>query len=259
MNRINLRLFFVFAVLSVLVIFLDQQGILKPVRDGAEFVVAPVLSVTSSTKRALGDTFSFLTFWKSGEERIKNLEQRNLVLSAKLVNVHNLQQENAQLRKQLGVGALSKYRQLPAEVLGVGRYMIINTGWADGVRPGMTVVYTDNYVGQVLRSDAHVSFVKMATDADSQIPVKDGADSTIRGVVNGQFNSALVVDQIAQNENLNPGDIILTSGDEGKVAADLSVGVVSRIKSLPTDVFKRAEVRPNINYSKLTTVFVLLP
>lgn len=257
MKQIRLQIFAGFCILTLLVVFLDRQGLLSPVRSGMQIISSPVQFAAFSVKNGLLDSVSFLTFWKSGEARIKNLELRNLELVSEAGRLKAVERENAELKKQLKVDFLSEKKRLPAGVLGVARYMTLSRGKNDGVRIGQSVVYLDNFVGKIVRVDNDVSFVQLPTDVDLKIPVKVGAAGEISGVAYGQFNSAIVLDQVSQDEQIGNGEFVLTSGDEGKFIPDLILGKIERIFSRHTDLFQRAEVKPLVVYDRLQTVFVI--
>jgi len=258
--RINkFRYFLAFLGICLVFVLADSRGLFNPVRPIVQFITAPATQMAFLVKTGVSDNLSFITFWRSGEARIKNLEQKNAELTIKTSKLGALERENKELKKQLGVNFLGGYKRLPASVLGVSRYMTINKGRKEGVREGQTVVYMDNLVGQVKRVDDHVSFVQLITDVESKILVKIGAEGIVKGVAMGQFNSAIVLDQVAQNEAIKEDEVILSSGEEGRLVPDLILGRVSKITSRQTDLFKRAEIEPLMKLGSVRTVFVLLP
>src|SRR3989344_3764728 len=257
MKEINLRFFGGFCVLALVMIFLDRQGMFREFRPVMQIILTPLEMGTYSVKNSVTDSISFLTFWKSGEARIKNLEQRNLELQIQANNEKILENENIELKKQLGVTSLSKFKRLPVIVLGVARFMIIDRGTKDGIVVGHSVAYLDNFVGQTVRSDASVSYVQLATDADFKIPVKVGLLGNVYGVSLGQFNSSIILDQVSQDEDIKIDDLVYTSGQTGKFIPDLLIGKIFQISSAKTDLFQKAKVKPLIVYDKLNTVFVI--
>ncbi len=252
-----MRVLLVLLVTNLALLVLDSKGWLEPERSAAGVVTAPVIYSLYSAKLGLADFFSFVTFWKSGEVRIKNLEQRNLELISYENLALNLERENQELKAELGIDGkiLKTAKLLPATVLGAGQYLEINVGEKDGVREGMSVVYLGNLVGRLVRVEAHESFVQLPTDSRTKVPVKTGR---ISGLAVGQFNRAVLLDKVSSNEQINVSDLVVTSGEGGSYQPDLVVGKVKRIISKDTDLFIQAEVETLIDYDKLTTVFVIL-
>ncbi|MBI3558872.1 rod shape-determining protein MreC [Candidatus Gottesmanbacteria bacterium] len=242
-----MKTFLILLISSFLIFFLDGKGYLNGVKGTVQIITLPVQYSFFAAGQNIKNSFSFLTFWKSGEARIRNLELRNLELGAAKNEAERLEKENKELKKQLGANISKNHVLLPAPVLGLDRYLQIGVGINDGVKEGMIVVYLDNLVGKIIRVLPRSSFVMLPTDPQSKIPVKI---KEARGLVSGQFNSSQILDRVGQNEEINLGDLIFT-------LEDLVVGKVDKIISQQTDIFKKAIVKPILNYSDLTTVFVI--
>ena len=247
MKTLEVRTFLALFFLSISIFLLDGQDFLNLPKSALQLVTNPIQYTLYSAKGGLGDTFSFLTFWKSGEARIKNLELRNLELIYMEPQVAIQKKENADLRAQLGVKTLVSQKAVPAPVLGLDRYLEIGLGSNDNIKEGQTVVYLTNLVGKIIRVTPRTSFVQLPTDPQSMLPAKI---NTVSGLVVGQFNSSMVLDRVAQTEDISEGNFVLTTDN-------LIIGKISKITSLETDLFKRGEIQPLITYSDLTTVFVL--
>lgn len=249
-----MKIFLILLISSVLIFLLDGRGYLNGVKGVVQIVTLPVQYSFFAAGQNIRNGFSFLTFWKSGENRIKNLELRIMELAAAKNEAERLKKENKELKKQLGVNIFKDRVLSPVTVLGFDRYLQIGAGINDGAKEGMTVVYLDNLVGKIIRTTLRSSFVMLPTDPQSKIPVK--IDNS-RGLVSGQFNFSEILDRVGQNEEINTDDLILTSGEAENFPADLVVGKVDKIISQQTDIFKKATVKLILNYSDLTTVFVI--
>lgn len=248
-----MRIFLILLTLSGLIFIGDKVGVLGPVRTAATVVTVPVQGALYSVQQSTFDLFSFLTFWKSGEARIKNLELRLAEAGSQQARADALAKENADLRAQLGAPASLGKKLLPAPVLGQGRYLEIGVGAGDKVAVGQTVVYLNYLIGRVAKISGRESFVALPTDSDSKVPVVIG---TAHGLVIGQFNSSAIITQIAQNENLQSGDTIMTSGEGGTYRPGLIVGQVGEIKNDSTALFKQASVTFPLDFERLGTVFI---
>lgn len=240
-------------LLSLTLLLFDLRGFLNPVKSVTSLAVMPVQYSLYSVKLGLQEAFSFLTFWKSGEARIKNLELRNLALISYEQKVKDLHKENDALRKQIGVPVLKEKQMFPATVLFSGNYLEIAGGQIDGIKIGQPVVIFDNYIGKVSKVNPRTSIVQLPSDPEAKTPVKSGQ---ARGLLVGQFNSSLSLEKVAQNEQINVDDLVLTSG-EGDLVPNLIVGRIKEIKKSPSDLFQSATVVSIINYQELATVFVI--
>lgn len=255
MQRAGVKHFAVLFLLATAVYFLDGRGFLDPLKSAAQTVTLPVQYLVYSARRSGAETFSFLTFWKSGEARIKNLEQRNWELLSSENKAKVLEKENEELRKQLGVKLQSTQKLLPAPVLGLSRFLEIGVGDEDGAVIGQTVVYLDNYLGKIVRVTPRASYVQLPIDPQAKIPAKAGSG---RGLISGQFNFSILLDRVSQSEEIETGDLVLTTGEGESTRPNLVIGKVGKIIDSGTDVFRRAEVTPLVDYHKLEMVFIVL-
>ncbi len=225
--------------------FLDSRNLLNPAKNVVEVVTVPVQFGVYRVKLGVQDFFSFATFWKSGEARIKDLELRNLELQEFKSKAEVLERENDDLRKQIGASSKGLDTKIkPAAVIGKHQYLEIDGDF----KVGSMVTYVGNLVGTVLKSDGRVSFVQLPTDSGSKIPVRVNRAT---GEVVGQFNTGMLLDRVASTQEVNVGDFVVST------PGNLLIGKVEQIVSVQTDVFVRAKVSPLINFDQLTTVFVL--
>jgi rod shape-determining protein MreC len=120
----------------------------------------------------------------------------------------------------------------------------------------MGVITPDGVVGKVIESYRDTAQVLLLTDKDSGV----GAmlvDSRVQKPVGGTGEPLLVMKYISNEDNsVNPGDRIVTSGMDRIFPRDLPVGTIADIKAGST--FKQIRVRPAANLERLEEVFVLL-
>mgnify|MGYP001616825923 FL=1 len=246
----------VLVLISLSILLLDKVNVLSPVKNIAEkIIVMPVSYVFSGVANGFKNNFRVLTFWKSGEERIKNLESKNWELESIKAKNSELAGENEMLRKQLNVSPVKSLLKISAHVLGVTDFMITDTGENQKVKTGDAVVFMDFYVGRVAKTTANRSFVQLATNAGSQVNVKV---KTVRGVAVGQFNTSIILDKVVQDESILPDDQVFTTGDGSVNIPNLLVGKIGEIKSQTTDLYKKAQIVPPFDTRDLDTVFIVI-
>ena len=82
------------------------------------------------------------------------------------------------------------------------------------------------------------------------------ADSRVQGPVGGQGEPLLVMKYVPNDDTVNLGDRVITSGMDRIFPRDLPVGTVAEIKS--GNQFKQIRVKPAANLERLEEVLVLL-
>ena len=165
------------------------------------------------------------------------------------------------------LGALLHFRQshgevpmIAARVIGVSagaasQTIQLDRGERDGIRKNMGVITPDGVVGKVVESYAHASQVLLLTDKDSGVGAML-ADSRIQSPVGGQGEPLLVMKYVPNDDTVNPGERVITSGMDRIFPRDLPVGTVTEIKS--GNPFKLIRIKPAANLERLEEVLVLL-
>jgi rod shape-determining protein MreC len=201
---------------------------------------------------------------------VASLRQRNAALEAE---VARLQTQVIQLQQQVTeteiLSALVDFARANPEntykgaaVIGRDpspflRYVIINVGSNDGIRPGMPVVTDQGLVGRVDAVAAAAARVQLITDSASAVNVRL-QNSKTEAMLSGSLTGDLSLDLIPQDAAVQPGDIILTSGLGGYYPPNILVGQVVTIRKLDYELFQSATVQPNVDFSRLQFVLVIL-
>jgi rod shape-determining protein MreC len=131
----------------------------------------------------------------------------------------------------------------------------IDRGQRDGIKRNMGVITPDGVVGKVIEAYANTAQVLLLTDKDSGV----GAlleDSRIQSPVGGTGEPLLVMKYVPNDDNVNNGERVVTSGMDRIFPRDLPVGTIVEIK--PGNPFKQIRVRPAANLERLEEVIVLL-
>jgi rod shape-determining protein MreC len=137
------------------------------------------------------------------------------------------------------------------------KYIVINLGSDDGVLSGMPVVSAEGLVGRVVGVNANGARVELITDPASAVDIRiQPAD--VDAVLSGSVTSDLFINLIPQDADVQPGDLILTSGLGGAFPPNIIVGQVASIRSQATALFQEAAVQPVVDFSRLEIVLVII-
>src|SRR5216684_2316996 len=109
--------------------------------------------------------------------------------------------------------------------------------------------------GEVVEAYPNASQVLLLTDKESGVGAML-ADSRIQSPVGGQGEPLLVMKYVPNDDEVNLGERVITSGMDRIFPRDLPVGTVAEIKS--GNPFKQIRIRPAANLERLEEVFVLL-
>ena len=182
-------------------------------------------------------------------------------------------QENRRLREQLGYAETIRFRHIPAEIIGrdpdnLYSALVINKGALQGVAYNMPVIAFQNgvqaLVGKVIQVSQFESLVMPLFDTNAIVPARLNT-ARYDGLVEGQGNrnAPLRMRYINKRarEEINYGDIIITSGIQGIVDAvypgGINIGRVSAIYFQENETSMEVELEAFIDFSRLEYLFVI--
>ena len=194
--------------------------------------------------------------------RQENRDLRDQLEQLRLEQVRLKQDADQAHRLQALLGFKEQFigRTTAAQVIGSSgseqsRLVYIDKGSDDGIRNEMPVITADGVVGKVLSViDGSTAQVLLINDQQSGV----GAileQSRLQGVLKGRASGELVIDKIMADEEVKPGDRILTSGGDRIFPKGLPVGTVSKISKGAE--FIQVTVKPAAILTHLEEVLVI--
>lgn len=104
---------------------------------------------------------------------------------------------------------------------------IANAGASNGVREGFAAINEHGLVGRVVRVGEYTSRVLLLTDFSSRIPVM-GTKSGDRALLVGDNGSSARLLEPETPDQIIPGEVWVTSGDDGKMPLGVRVGTARK-------------------------------
>jgi rod shape-determining protein MreC len=249
-----------FVQLLVMAYQLRRNQDVPIVRGGVVYIVAPIQRGLASV------VHSFRNVWE-GYVYLWGTRRQNQMLSTendrlKLENQRLLEQAEQGRRLQV---LFDLRQQLPlptvaAQVLSAGssetaRIVMIDKGSEDGLKPDLAVLVPDGVVGKILHVFPNTAQVLLLTDAYSGVATLL-ADSRIHGVVKGQNKAECTMTYVPNGEEVKPGQIVYTSGEDQIFPKGLPVGVV--LEAQPGPEFQQITIAPLAKLNRLEEVLVIL-
>ncbi len=136
------------------------------------------------------------------------------------------------------------------------QYIIVDRGTNHGIRYGMPVVTQQGLVGRVDAVIAGASRVKLITDSTSVVNIRlqsAGIEAQLMGSLTGDVS----LDMIPLDINVEPGDVILTSGLGGNFPANVFVGQVLSTQRDENELFQTASVQPIVPFDTISAVLIV--
>ncbi len=245
----SLRLL-VLASIALGLLFLDQK---LPWVDAARAQLsglsAPFYWVTSLPQRvgeAVGGSF---TERRVLHDENAELKAKILILNAKLQRSATVRAENVHLRELLNSSALVKQSFRVAEVVGVApdpnrHQIVINMGWNDGAYVGQPIIDEMGLVGQVVEVGPLTSWVLMLTDTSHALSVQVNRNGTRAIAEGGGRIDQLELSHVAATVDIRVGDLLVSSGLEGRFPPGYPVAHVTEVTVDPGKPFATVLARP---------------
>jgi rod shape-determining protein MreC len=246
---------------SVAMIYVDLHfGVLKPLRQGLQTVLFPVVSLLSAPRdlflwagNRLDATFNIL-------DREAVLAQRETQTAEAALLIEQLERENIALRALLELRPAARHKTLAAEISHqsrdvFGKRVVIDRGSQHGVAVGHPVINSKGVVGQVVRVSPITSEVSLLNDPALTIPVSFSRTG-VRTLASGD-GQRLVLKYLHIDADVEVGDLLVTSGLDGIYPSGLPVAVVDRIERT-TGQFARAMATPSAPVAPARQVVVIL-
>jgi rod shape-determining protein MreC len=181
-------------------------------------------------------------------------------------------EENLQLREALvASGRLARIAEmrddfeipmLPAELVGLDvsawfRSGLIDRGRQHGVFSGMPVINEHGLVGLVTTTSRSAAKLMLLIDRQSAVDAVVQR-SRSRGIVRGSRGDDLEFEFVVRDGDVQPGDVLVTSGLGGVYPKGLRIGEVTQVSDSESKMLRTAAVRPAVDFGRLEQVFVML-
>ncbi|MBX7251678.1 MAG: rod shape-determining protein MreC [Candidatus Promineofilum sp.] len=248
---------------GLLLTILDSTGALVGVFGFLRDPLTGITAWTSARTEAVSDVVSGPRNLAAAREEIAALEAQVAEQERELEELREIQNEAQLLRELFGEAAQTpEYRRVIADVIGQDtnptmQSIIINKGVDDGVRTGMPVEAARGLVGQVYNATNHAAQVVLLTETASAIPVRLGT-TRATGILRGAGRGALpTIDWIDLQYDVQVGELVVTSGLDGKFPQNLVIGRVVDVTRNEAELFQQAVVQPAVDFRTLETLLVV--
>jgi rod shape-determining protein MreC len=250
----------------------SSGGGLHSVQRGVVEVVSPIQEGASRALKPVRDLIGWVGDTIDAKGEVKQLRAERNALRAQAITGAAAARENQQLRGLLDLDrarGLSDEQPVGARVIGQDpslwwSQVTIDKGTSDGVLPNHPVVGPEGLVGVVTFASSNSAIVTLLTDHRTSVGARI-AESGVSGVIQveaGRPND-LVMNFTTRNDEVTPGQTVITSGTESRISRvpslyppRIPIGRVTRVDDPATDD-QLVHVRPFADMRRLDFVQVL--
>ena len=248
---ISARVRFVFFVLiSIILILIDGRlRSLDNFRSAAVSLTTPMVQLATLPITVLGEGEGYFI------SKAK-LKKANDVLS------EEMKEENDRLRHLVHAVPRTADKVVTGEVLGrvsdqFTRRLHINLGSENGLLVGMPVIGAFGALGQISRVIAKQAEITLVTDHRQRIAVMNERTGS-RFVLAGTGEEVMDLLFVLPNEDILPGDRLVTSGLDKLFPRQIPVGVVQHTNYKPGETYQAITVTPSVELEDIQFATVIL-
>ncbi len=231
------------------------------------FISAPVQWLTVRVLDGVSRAWHRYVHLVGVEEENEQLRVENAALRREVERREEDRLENDRLRRMTGLlerdaGTRALFcRVVAREPTPLFRSARIDRGSADGVEVGAAVLNQDGVVGRVAAAADNFSDVMLLVDPASSTDVlvqRTRARARVRGR-GGDSEVGVEVEHLGRAEDVEPTDVLITSGTGVVFPRGLVVGRVTAVERGNFGLYQQATVDPAVDFSRLEEVMVLVP
>ncbi len=270
MNRRYREIFLVVLLLAVPFFFLraslSRPEELNTVDRALLRIGAPVQFLSAAAARSISDILSEYVL-------LVDVKQDNDKLSREVQHLRNdarelasVRIENKRLRDLLGLKAIVLRDTVSAvvttkattEYFRIAHLAIDHSDVA--IRPKMPVITLGGAVGKILRVEGDSASVTLVSDAGFGVDVisaRTGARGFIRGTGDDATYS-VDVELVERGDELEVGDLLVTSGHGCVFPKGIAVAKVSRVVKKDFGSYQKVIAEPSVDFSRLEEVLIVV-
>lgn len=206
----------------------------------------------------------YVALWQVAADNVA-LKDKNIRLTAQLRAFEEASAENARLRgllalrEQLAAPDAAAARIIAVSPVPAFRSLRIDRGRAQGVSAGDAVVVPTGLVGRIAAVGEHTADVMLLVDASSSVDAlvqRSRARVRVRGE-GGDAAFGLDAQYLERTADVEPGDVLVTSGLGHTFPKGLPVGLVRGVERRAFGLYQRAIVQPSVDVTRLEDVLVV--
>jgi rod shape-determining protein MreC len=250
-------------VLSILLMWLDnREHHLDAVRRVVGVAVYPIQIVVDTPARA----WSWVRELSASKNQLQlensRLRTEALITRARMQELAALKAENDRLRAMLDAREQVRGEVRVAGIMAVDanpyrHNIVLDVGSREGVYDGQAIVDASGVVGQVISTGLTTSQAILISDPDHALPVvvnRNGLRTVAFGT--GAYNR-LSLPFLANNADIQPGDLLVTSGLGGAFPSGYPVAVVENVTRLPQEPFAEVTATPSAALDQVREVMLI--
>ena len=261
-SPLSVQLFTSLALALALIVLDVNYRPFKEIRYYLDTIISPLYFVSNAPKSSFDSLYEMSKTRETLINENANLHANLLQQKNDLLLLEHLKHENARLRELLGSPLRHDEHKMAAQVLltDTDPYVyqfVVNKGTQDGVYVGQPVVDEKGIVGQIYEVAKSTSRAILVCDYQHAIPVQVLRNDIGMVAVGNGCSNDLTLEFMPNNVDIKVGDVLVTSGLDGRFPEGYPVAVVSSVKLDITDATPVITATPTADLKRLRYLLLL--
>ena len=254
-----------FSALALFLMAADSRFTLtQPLRSAMATMLLPAQQALSLPVAAYTQAGDYLQGLEAARAQENEMRAKLAQQAERSSRADRLVEENTRLRALLELRPQVTVKSQPAEVLyeapdAYSRKIFLDRGSQHGLVAGSPVINEQGVLGQVTRVYPLSAEVTLLVDKDAAIPVLNPRTEHRSAAFGTGDGRAMELRFMASNDDVQVGDVLITSGVDGVYPQGLQVARVAKVDTRGDTSFARISLTPTAPPDGVRHVLVLEP
>ncbi len=239
----------------------------KPPTGPDRFIVrlaAPIQYAAATLAQSVSNLLGDYVYFVDVKADNRALSAQNARLRERVHKLEALEGENRRLRRLLELKQNVRAEVVSAQVIGKDTSEFFRVARVEldrdarEIPPNSAVIAQDGVVGTTIRNAKGTVDVRLIVDAGSGVDVvvqRTGARGFVRGA--GDDKYACKVEYVQRTDEIEVGDLLVTSGVGKRFPKGVPVATVSQVVKREFGNFQEVVATPSVDFSRLEEVLIL--
>jgi len=228
-------------------------------------IASPVQYAAATLARGISNIWGDYIYLVDVKEDNASLLSQNARLKERVRKLEAFEEENRRLRRLLDLKTSLRTDAVSAQVIGKSTndfFRVVRVTLDKEVKdigPNLPVLSADGVVGTTIKGAGDTVDVRLVVDAGAAVDAvvqRTGARAFVRGSGDDK-TYACNVEYVQRTDEVEVGDLLVTSGVGRRFPKGIPVGVVTQVMKRDFGIYQQVVAAPAVDFSRLEEVIIV--
>jgi rod shape-determining protein MreC len=228
-------------------------------------IASPVQYAAAMLARGVSNLWGDYIYLVDVKEDNASLQSQNARLKERVRKLETLEEENRRLRRLLDMKASARTDAVTAQIIGKSTndfFRVVRVTLdkeVKDIQPNLPVLSADGVVGTTIKGAGDTVDVRLVVDAGAAVDAvvqRTGARAFVRGSGDDK-NYSCKVEYVQRTDEVEVGDLLVTSGVGRRFPKNIPIGVVTRVVKRDFGIYQEVVAEPAVDFSRLEEVIIV--